>query len=101
MLMAIILLIAGAADAYLTNYGLSHAMIAESNPLMLVLMETIGYKWTWIIKLLLTGVGVWLLLSHGRWRWGKIGLVILCVFYVSLMAIHLWVILYGHGVVIL
>ncbi len=89
ILLAVVVLVAGIVDAWLTHFGLVHKLTTEANPVMRVLYSRIGPSLTWSIKIGLTILGAWLLLAHRRWPLATLGLILLTVYYLTIFAMHI------------
>ncbi len=83
---AIFVVLSSAGDALLTMLWLDEGG-AEANPLMAWTLRG-GYGAFLAVKLLITGVGVWLLAIHQNFRVGLTGLGILAAGYVMLLGYH-------------
>lgn len=88
ILLALLVLAAGVADAWLTHFGIEQRLTNEANPLIRTLYYGIGPSLTWSIKIGLTIAGAWLLLAHRRWPLATFGLVILAFYYLTIFAMH-------------
>ncbi len=89
VLAAMVLLVAGIADAWLTHFGITQHLASEANPVIRTLYYGIGPSLTWSLKIAITLVGVWLLLAHRRWPMATAGLLLLAIYYLVIFALHM------------
>lgn|GEM_PF-6299326 len=85
---AVVLVLCGAADAMLTHYGIYTRVAAEANPFMRNLLQMLGPRQAWSLKVLITVFGAWVLLSHHRWHTGRLGLLFVVVYYIFILLLH-------------
>lgn len=82
------LLLAGLVDAVATHHEVRTGLAIEANPLMRTLMEAIGLWGAWGVKLVATLVGAWCLLAHVRWRYARVGIWLLNIYYAWILWLH-------------